>query len=74
MPKRVVVKLRIELAKRGLRLLDVYRFKNRDFLRVLNLANRRVMLVESPLQLASIASSDDLAKVVEAVAQASKEK
>ncbi len=74
MPKRVAAKLGIELAKKGLRLLDVYRFKNKDFLRVLDLASRRVLLIESPLQLTSIASSDDLAKVVEIITQASKEK
>ncbi|MCS7127769.1 MAG: hypothetical protein N3E36_00610 [Sulfolobales archaeon] len=74
MPKQAIEKLKIELAKNSLRLLDVYRFKNKDLLRVLDLTSRRVLLIESPLQLTSIASSDDLAKVVERITQALKEK
>lgn len=74
MPKQAIEKLKIELAKNSLRLLDVYRFKNKDLLRVLDLTSRRVLLIESPLQLTSITSSDDLAKVVERITQALKEK
>ncbi|MEM3163109.1 MAG: hypothetical protein QXN38_01760 [Desulfurococcaceae archaeon] len=74
MPKQAIAKLKIELAKRNLRLLDVYKFKNKDLLRVLDLASRKVLLIEPPLQLTNIASSDDLAKVVERVIQALKEK
>lgn len=74
MPKQAIAKLKIELAKRNLRLLDVYRFKNKDLLRVLDLTSHKVILIEPPLQLTNVASNDDLAKVIERITQALKEK
>ncbi|MGC8954287.1 MAG: hypothetical protein ACP5N5_06180 [Desulfurococcus sp.] len=70
MPKTISVLLRRELLKRDVELLDIYRFKDREFVRVKDRVAGRVMLYAPKIRLSSVTSREDLARIVDEIASA----
>jgi len=64
MPKTISVLLRSELLRHNIELLDIYRFSNKDVVRVRDRASGRVIVYALKTPLSSVTSRDDLGKVV----------
>ncbi|MCC6034760.1 MAG: hypothetical protein LM567_04610 [Desulfurococcaceae archaeon] len=60
MPKSLTEVLKRELSKHEIELLDIYVFKKKDLLRLLDKRTNRVILYELPKKLSSITSIDDI--------------
>jgi len=56
--------LKRELSTRGLELLDIYVFRDKDFLRLLDKKTSRVLIYELPRKLSSITSASDIKTLV----------
>ncbi len=65
MPKTPSIMLKEELKKRSYQLLDIYRFKDKDIIRLRNMLTGKVYLVESEKHVSDIMGPDDLASFVE---------
>jgi len=64
MPKTISVLLRNELLRHNIELLDIYRFSNKDVVRVRDRVSGRVAVYALKSPLSSVTSRDDLVKVV----------
>jgi hypothetical protein len=69
MPKSLTEVLKKELRAHGLELLDIYVFKKRDVLRLLDRKTNRVVLYETPRKLSSLTSLDDVKALVSEIAK-----
>ncbi|ACL11124.1 hypothetical protein DKAM_0798 [Desulfurococcus amylolyticus 1221n] len=70
MPKTISVLLRRELLKHDVELLDIYRFRDREFVRVKDRVAGRVVLYAPKIRLSSVTSREDLARIVDEIASA----
>ncbi|MEM4481443.1 MAG: hypothetical protein QXK88_04700 [Desulfurococcaceae archaeon] len=68
MPKRQAVLLRNELDKLGLELLDVYSYKEGDFIRALNRQTGRVHVHKSTRKITALTSMDDIKELASSIA------
>ncbi|ADV64457.1 hypothetical protein [Desulfurococcus mucosus] len=68
MPKTVSVLLRRELLKRDLELLDIYRFSDREVVRIKDRVSGKVMVHVLKTRLPSILSQEDLARIASEIA------
>ncbi|AFL66890.1 hypothetical protein [Desulfurococcus amylolyticus] len=68
MPKTISVLLRRELLKHDVELLDIYRFKDKEFVRVKDRVAGRVVLYAPKIRLSSVTSREDLARIVDEIA------
>lgn len=64
MPKSPTIMLKEELRKRSYELLDIYRFKDRDLIRLRNLLSGKVHLIESEKHVSDITSYSDLIEFI----------
>ncbi len=64
MPKSPTILLKEELKKRSYELLDIYRFKDRDLIRLRNILTGEVHLITSEKYVSDITSHDDLVEFV----------
>ena len=64
MPKSPTILLKEELKKRSYELLDIYRFRDRDLIRLRNILTGEVHLVTSEKHVSDITSHDDLVEFV----------
>jgi len=64
MPKSPTILLKEELKKRSYELLDIYRFKDRDLIRLRNILSGEVHLITSEKYVSDITSHDDLVEFV----------
>jgi hypothetical protein len=69
MPKSLTEILKRELSIRELELLDIYTFKKKDVLRILDRKTGRVLLYETTKKISSLASIDDVKTLVAEVAK-----
>jgi len=60
MPKSLTEILKRELSIRELELLDIYTFKKKDVLRILDKKTSRVLLYETTKKISSLASIDEV--------------
>jgi len=67
MPKTISVLLRSELLRHNVELLDIYRFSNKDIVRVRDRVSGKVAVYALKSPLSSVTSRDDLVKVVNEV-------
>ncbi|RLG82717.1 MAG: hypothetical protein DRO40_06910 [Thermoprotei archaeon] len=70
MPKTPSVLLKQELAKKQLELLDIYRFKTHDIIRVRHSMTNKVYLVKVEKHVSDIASEKDLDEIVKKIYEA----
>lgn len=68
MPKNPSVMLRIELAKHGFELLDIYRYRDRDLVRFLDKQSGKVILFESKKHIDELNTIDEVRSVVSEIA------
>jgi hypothetical protein len=64
MPKSLTEILKRELSIRELELLDIYTFKKKDVLRILDRKTSRVLLYETTKKISSLASIDEVKTLV----------
>jgi len=64
MPKTPSVILREELAKKGYELLDIYHGREKDTIRIKNLLNGRVYLIESNKHVRDLIGREDVIKFI----------
>ena len=64
MPKSPTILLKEELKKRSYELLDIYRFRDRDLIRLRNILTGEVHLITSEKYVSDITSHDDLVEFV----------
>jgi hypothetical protein len=64
MPKSLTEILKRELSIRELELLDIYTFKKKDVLRILDKKTSRVLLYETTKKISSLASIDEVKTLV----------
>ncbi|MFZ8783318.1 MAG: hypothetical protein ACO2OR_04975 [Desulfurococcaceae archaeon] len=64
MPKSLTETLKRELSIRELELLDIYTFKKKDVLRILDKKTSRVLLYETTKKISSLASIDEVKTLV----------
>lgn len=64
MPKTPSVLLREELVKYGYELLDVYRYRDRDLVRLLDKQSGRVIIYESKKHIDELNTVDEIKSVV----------
>ena len=64
MPKSLTEILKRELSIRELELLDIYTFKKKDVLRILDKKTSRVLLYETTKKISSLASIDGIKTLV----------
>jgi hypothetical protein len=64
MPRSLTETLKRELSARELELLDIYTFKKKDVLRILDKKTSRVLLYETTKKISSLASIDEVKTLV----------
>ncbi|MEM1627981.1 MAG: hypothetical protein QXP02_04450 [Desulfurococcaceae archaeon] len=67
MPKNIVISLRNILNTYGLDLLDVYRFKDLDYIRVKDRLTNKVLVYKLKTQLKQVASIEELKGIVKEI-------
>ncbi len=67
MPKNPSILLKEELLKNQFELLDIYRFKDHDLIRVKNILSNKVFLVKVSKHVTDIVSQEDLKDVVKKI-------
>ncbi|MEL9908114.1 MAG: hypothetical protein QXP97_00580 [Desulfurococcus sp.] len=72
MPKTISVLLRRELLKHDVELLDIYKFKDKEFVRVKDKIAGRVVLYAPRIKPSSVTSREDLARIADEIASALK--
>ncbi len=65
MPKSPAVMLKEELKKRSYELLDIYRFKDKDLIRLRNVLTGKVYLVASEKHVTDITGPNDLNEFID---------
>ncbi len=64
MPKSPTILLKKELKKRSYELLDIYRFKDRDLIRLRNILTGEVHLITSEKHVSDLTSYEELVEFV----------
>lgn len=67
MPKNIVILLRKVLNTQNLELLDVYRFKDSDYIRVRDKFTGKIYIHKLKMQLRQVTSLDELKIIVEEI-------